>query len=236
MPERLVLIVRNPALAARVRRVAAAAGLEVEALAAPTDLGGLADRGDLSERGPPTAVVLELELPGAIESVAAAKRRWPATFLAGSVTLPDQELWLAARAAGCDLVLNHGALPARLRRRLAERAEGRALVPEPLRLAAKPVACAGDGLVGRAPDAPDGPIAVFSIGGALCAIRDVCPHAGASLADGELEGTVVTCPLHGSRFDVRTGRRLRGPADYPIRVYRAFREGDALWVEVPSDA
>ncbi len=230
MPDRLVLIVRNPALATRVRRVAAAAALEVEALASPADL---AERGD---RGPPTAVVLELELPGAIEAVAGWKRRWPATLLAGSVTLPDQELWLAARAAGCDLVLNHGALPARLRRRLAERAEGRALVPEPLRLAAKPVACTGDGLVGRVPDAPDGPIAVFSIGGALCAMRDVCPHAGASLADGELEGSIVTCPLHGSRFDVLTGRRLRGPADYPIRVYRAGREGDNLWVEVPRDA
>jgi nitrite reductase/ring-hydroxylating ferredoxin subunit len=86
--------------------------------------------------------------------------------------------------------------------------------------------------VGRIPDAPDGAIAIFRVGNKLCAIRDVCPHAGYSLADGELNGTVITCPQHGSRFDICTGERIRGPSDYPVQTYGVVAEGNNLFVEV----
>ena len=76
------------------------------------------------------------------------------------------------------------------------------------------------------------PIAVFRIGEKLCAFRDVCPHAGFSLADGKLEGKVITCPEHGSQFNVCTGSRLRGPADFPIRIYRVVQEGKEIYVEI----
>jgi len=55
-------------------------------------------------------------------------------------------------------------------------------------------------------------IAIASVGGALYAFGDTCTHQGCSLAEGDLEGTVVTCPCHGSRFNVTTGDVLRPQA------------------------
>lgn len=51
----------------------------------------------------------------------------------------------------------------------------------------------------------DRSIVVFNVDGALYAIDDSCPHNGASLANGPLEGCVLRCPAHGLRFDLRTG-------------------------------
>jgi nitrite reductase/ring-hydroxylating ferredoxin subunit len=75
---------------------------------------------------------------------------------------------------------------------------------------------------------------VFRISERLHAIRDECPHAGASLADGSLDGQVITCPRHGSQFDVTTGSRERGPSDFAIRTYRVVVTEDATYVEVPE--
>ena len=43
----------------------------------------------------------------------------------------------------------------------------------------------------------------------LAKVEGRCPHMGASLADGKLEGTVVTCPRHGSQFDLSDGHMVR---------------------------
>jgi 3-phenylpropionate/trans-cinnamate dioxygenase ferredoxin component len=75
-------------------------------------------------------------------------------------------------------------------------------------------------------------VAVANLGGALYAFGDLCPHRQCSLADGILEGAVVTCPCHGSRFDVTTGARLRGPAVRGVRVYPVRLEDGALQLEV----
>jgi nitrite reductase/ring-hydroxylating ferredoxin subunit len=66
-------------------------------------------------------------------------------------------------------------------------------------------------------------IAVARASGVFHAFGDACPHRQCSLAEGVLDGTVVTCPCHGSQFDVRSGERLRGPAvrgvpSYPVRI------------------
>jgi nitrite reductase/ring-hydroxylating ferredoxin subunit len=52
----------------------------------------------------------------------------------------------------------------------------------------------------------------------------MCPHAGATLSEGEVEGSIVTCPRHGSQFDVCTGERVRGPADEGLRTMRVVEE------------
>ncbi len=62
------------------------------------------------------------------------------------------------------------------------------------------------------------------------AISNVCSHAGGVLSRGEVSDCVVTCPLHGARFDVRDGHVVRGPAHQPQPVLPArFRHG---WIEV----
>jgi 3-phenylpropionate/trans-cinnamate dioxygenase ferredoxin subunit len=48
-------------------------------------------------------------------------------------------------------------------------------------------------------------IVIFNIGGVMHAIDNSCPHNGASLANGKLEGHTLQCPAHGLRFDVTTG-------------------------------
>lgn len=50
------------------------------------------------------------------------------------------------------------------------------------------------------------PIAIFSSGGQVYALDDLCPHAGARLARGRVREGHVTCPLHGAKFDLATGR------------------------------
>jgi nitrite reductase/ring-hydroxylating ferredoxin subunit len=76
---------------------------------------------------------------------------------------------------------------------------------------------------------PDGDgVLVCRLDGVVCAVQSVCPHRGAPLAEGTLHGAVLTCPWHGASFDVRTGRRLRGPECADLRRYAA--DGTA-WVE-----
>lgn len=181
----------------------------------------------------PLAIVAELESPDAVDRISAYRRRWPATFVAGSIRFPDQERWHGALAAGADLVANRGAFVAQLERALEARSGGTGGAATVVRLAVRLMERDGDGLVGRLPDAPGGSIAVIRVDGRLHAIRDECPHAGASLVDGPLQGPIITCPRHGSQFDVTTGARERGPSDFPIRTYRVTSDADAVFVEVP---
>ena len=49
-------------------------------------------------------------------------------------------------------------------------------------------------------------VVVFNVDGSFHAIENSCPHNGASLASGRLDGTILSCPAHGLRFDLATGR------------------------------
>ena len=75
-------------------------------------------------------------------------------------------------------------------------------------------------------------IAVANVGGSFHAFGNTCTHRQCFLALGVLEGTVVTCPCHGSQFDVTSGAVLRGPAVEPVRSYATRVEDNALEVAV----
>ncbi|AEG44137.1 non-heme iron oxygenase ferredoxin subunit [Isoptericola variabilis] len=64
------------------------------------------------------------------------------------------------------------------------------------------------------------------------ALSDVCSHGAVSLSDGEVEGCLVECWLHGSQFDVRTGKPVQLPATQPVPVYPVTVEGDRVLVDV----
>ena len=49
-------------------------------------------------------------------------------------------------------------------------------------------------------------IAIFNLNGEFFAICNDCPHVGGPLGEGYLRGSVVTCPLHGWQFDIKTGK------------------------------
>jgi 3-phenylpropionate/trans-cinnamate dioxygenase ferredoxin subunit len=81
----------------------------------------------------------------------------------------------------------------------------------------------------------DRPIAVFRADdGELYAIDDTCTHQDASLSDGWLDGCQVECPLHSSRFDLRTGAVDAPPAKVAVRTHRVVVAGGTVYVE-PSD-
>lgn len=70
------------------------------------------------------------------------------------------------------------------------------------------------------------------MGGTFYGFGDTCTHMGCSLAEGDLEQTTVTCPCHGSQFDVTTGAVQRPPAPAPVSAYVVRVEGDAIQVQV----
>ena len=75
---------------------------------------------------------------------------------------------------------------------------------------------------------------VTNVGGRLFAFEDTCTHMGCSLANGQLDGTVVTCACHGSQFDVTSGAVLRGPAQRPVRSVPVSVEDGQIVVEDPA--
>ena len=72
---------------------------------------------------------------------------------------------------------------------------------------------------------------IASVGGQLHAFDDTCTHKACSLAKGKLDGATVTCPCHGSQFDVTSGSVLRGPAKRPVRSRAVKVEGENLLAE-----
>ena len=79
-----------------------------------------------------------------------------------------------------------------------------------------------------------GDVAVFNVGGNFCATDEKCTHMQGHLSDGKLEGSTVTCPLHGSQFNVCTGEVLLGPAKQSLKTYRVIIEGDIGRIEAAS--
>ncbi len=76
-------------------------------------------------------------------------------------------------------------------------------------------------------------VALFNIDGSYYAIGDSCTHRGGPLSEGEVDGKVVTCPLHGAQFDVTTGGVLGPPAGADVPGYRVDVEGDDIKIESP---
>jgi 3-phenylpropionate/trans-cinnamate dioxygenase ferredoxin subunit len=70
--------------------------------------------------------------------------------------------------------------------------------------------------------------------GGIHAVDDTCSHANVSLAEGEVDGCTVECWLHGSRFDLRTGKPTSLPAIRPIAVYPVQVEAGTVLVDVQS--
>jgi 3-phenylpropionate/trans-cinnamate dioxygenase ferredoxin component len=87
--------------------------------------------------------------------------------------------------------------------------------------------------------AGDGAILLANIGGSYYAISDKCPHMGGMLSQGKLEGNIITCPRHGTKFDVTNGKMIAGgklafvtlkvkdDKSYPVKL-----EGNDILVEI----
>ena len=78
------------------------------------------------------------------------------------------------------------------------------------------------------------PVAIVRSAGEVYAIHDVCSHANVALSEGEIEDQTIECWLHGSRFDLRTGKPSGPPATEPVRIYPVRVEGDDVLVDLDS--
>jgi 3-phenylpropionate/trans-cinnamate dioxygenase ferredoxin component len=78
-----------------------------------------------------------------------------------------------------------------------------------------------------------GDVAVFSVEGGFCATQARCTHRQGPLSEGTLEGSTVTCPWHGSQFNVCTGAVVQGPAKDSLTTHRVSIDGEIGRVEVP---
>ena len=76
-------------------------------------------------------------------------------------------------------------------------------------------------------------IAVFNLGTAFRPIDAICTHVGGPLERGPVSGTLVTCPRHGSQFDLTSGEVRRGPAGRPALTYSARLENQKMAIETP---
>lgn len=63
---------------------------------------------------------------------------------------------------------------------------------------------------------------------------EMCTHEDARLCDGNLNGKLVKCPLHGSRFDLLTGQVLDDPAEDNLQIYPVLIENDTVYISLDS--
>lgn len=75
-------------------------------------------------------------------------------------------------------------------------------------------------------------LAVYNVAGDVYASQDACSHGSTSLADGELDGYQIECPLHQGRFDVRTGAPMALPCIKSIKVYQTLISDGQVFVDL----
>jgi 3-phenylpropionate/trans-cinnamate dioxygenase ferredoxin subunit len=77
-------------------------------------------------------------------------------------------------------------------------------------------------------------IVLVNLDGEVHALDGICSHAYSELTNGFFAGDLLTCALHLSQFDVRTGEPISPPATDPIAKYAVVVEGDTVYVEISS--
>jgi nitrite reductase/ring-hydroxylating ferredoxin subunit len=79
-------------------------------------------------------------------------------------------------------------------------------------------------------------IAIYNVGGQLYATDNICPHAYGYLNHGYLEDDIIECPLHGARFEVKTGKGIDGPFGCDLKTFPVRVVGEEIHVEVPTES
>ncbi len=100
----------------------------------------------------------------------------------------------------------------------------------------------GKVIVGKVSDIPPGQMKKISVAGKeilvlnsngnFYAVDDTCTHSGASLSDGKLQDSIVTCDWHGAQFDCKSGKLSKFPAKInDLKSYNVILESDEVLVE-----
>ncbi|MFC5834987.1 non-heme iron oxygenase ferredoxin subunit [Nonomuraea insulae] len=82
----------------------------------------------------------------------------------------------------------------------------------------------------------DTPVALVRKGEDVFALHDVCSHAEVKLSEGEVYDSTLECWLHGSCFDIRSGKSTGPPATQPVNVYTVKIDGDDVLVSLSKES
>jgi 3-phenylpropionate/trans-cinnamate dioxygenase ferredoxin subunit len=77
------------------------------------------------------------------------------------------------------------------------------------------------------------PVAIARADGELFAVHDVCSHEEVALSEGDVYDHTIECWLHGSCFDLRSGKPTGPPASKPVATYPVKIDGDDVYVALP---
>lgn len=80
-----------------------------------------------------------------------------------------------------------------------------------------------------------GDIAVYNLGGQYYATADLCTHATASLAEGDVEDDLITCPVHWGQFHIPTGKAQGFPCEIDLKTYPVAVEGEEIYALIAVD-
>lgn len=96
------------------------------------------------------------------------------------------------------------------------------------------IAAVGDLAIGKMKrvDIAGRRLLLANVGGSYYVTDDTCTHEDASLCTGSLKGELVKCPLHGSRFNLRTGEALEEPAEENLKTYPVRIQGSDIFIEL----
>lgn len=75
-------------------------------------------------------------------------------------------------------------------------------------------------------------ILLVKVGDRIHAVSAICTHEYAQMVGGMVSGHEIECPLHGARFDLRTGTNLTPPATRPLEVFETKIENGRVWVRI----
>ncbi|MGE0630017.1 MAG: non-heme iron oxygenase ferredoxin subunit [Hyphomicrobiaceae bacterium] len=79
-------------------------------------------------------------------------------------------------------------------------------------------------------EAADKQLAIYNLDGTFFATDNECTHAYAFLTDGQMDGDVIECPLHGGAFEIKTGKGLGPPIFCDLKTYQTRVDGEDVQV------
>lgn len=76
-------------------------------------------------------------------------------------------------------------------------------------------------------------LALFNANGKFFCIENECPHRGGPLGEGFLDDEIVTCPLHGAKYDIKTGKLLtQFPPSHDVKAFKVEIKNGEVFVDI----
>jgi nitrite reductase/ring-hydroxylating ferredoxin subunit len=184
----------------------------------------------VTDPGEADLLVVPADLQSGADLIRTYRELRPDGYILGYLRSMNPTIWQAAQASGVDELCSFGGIAPVIRSLLLRLSQGE--------LVRKVWLCRVSETAGRLGmianvESPEGDLLLYRISGGVYCVSGRCPHANLSLAEGETEGEVLTCPRHGSQFSLCTGERLRGPSDFGLKSFRVIEENGEFFAVIP---